>query len=178
MRTIKVWDPLVRMFHWTLVLSFLIGWISADEWDGLHLWTGYVAAALVAFRLMWGLYGPGYARFRQFVRSPGAVAAYLRDIALGRERRYIGHNPAGGVMILALLAGMAVLCVTGWLMTTDAFFGSEMLEDTHEAVANLMLLLVALHVGGVIVASLRHRENLVVAMLTGRKRAAADVDVS
>ena len=174
---VRVWDPLVRVFHWCLVASFAIAWLSADEWDDLHIWAGYAAAALIAFRLVWGLVGTRYARFVQFVRSPGTVAAYLRDILTGRERRYLGHNPAGGLMILALISCMAALCLTGWLYTTDAFWGVEWVEETHEALANTLLALVGLHVAGVIIAGLRHRENLVRAMLTGRKRAPGPQDV-
>ena len=171
--TVKVWDPLVRLFHWSLVASFAVAWISADEWDDLHNWAGYAAAALIAFRLLWGLIGPRYARFSQFVRSPGAVAAYLRDLLAGREARHLGHNPAGGVMILLLIAGLAALCLTGWMQTVDAFWGEDWVEEVHEVLANLLLVLVGLHVAGVALASLKHRENLVRAMVTGRKRAPA-----
>lgn len=169
--TVKVWDPMVRVFHWCLVASFAIAWLSAEEWADLHQWAGYAAAALIGLRLVWGIVGTRYARFTQFVKSPRTVAAYLRDIVLGRERRYLGHNPAGGLMILALIACMSALCLTGWLYTTDAFWGVEWVEETHETLANVLLALVGLHVGGVILAGFRHRENLVRAMVTGRKRA-------
>jgi len=169
--TVKVWDPLVRLFHWSLVISFAVAWISADEWDDLHIWAGYVAAALVAFRVLWGLLGPRYARFTQFVRGPGAVAAYLRDTATGREARYLGHNPAGGAMIVLLIVSLAALCLTGWMYTLDLFWGEEWVEEIHEFLANFLLVLVGLHLAGVILASLTQQENLVRAMITGRKRA-------
>ncbi len=175
--TVKVWDPLVRAFHWSLVASFATAWASAEEWNDLHEWAGYAAAALVAFRLLWGLIGTRYARFAQFIRRPGTVAAYLRDIASGRERRYLGHNPAGGAMILALILCMAALCLTGWLYTTDALWGEEWVEETHEMLANVLLGLVGLHIAGVLVAGFRHRENLVRAMLTGHKRAPGGGDI-
>lgn len=176
--TVKVWDPLVRVFHWSLVLSFAVAWISADEWKDLHEWAGYAAGALIAFRLVWGLVGPRYARFSQFVRKPSTVAGYLKDMGKGHERRYIGHNPAGGLMILALIASMAGLALTGWMTTTDAYWGVAWVKETHETLANLMLALVGLHVAGAVLASLRHGENLVRAMLTGRKRAPAAGDVA
>ena len=176
--TVKIWDPLVRAFHWGLVASFAIAWLSADEWNDLHEWAGYAAAALIAFRLLWGLVGTRYARFSQFIRSPGTVAAYLRDILGGHERRYLGHNPAGGLMIVALILCMGALCITGWLYTTDAFWGEEWVEETHETLANVLLGLVGLHVAGVFIAGFRHRENLVRAMLTGRKRAPEAGDVT
>lgn len=176
--TVKIWDPLVRVFHWGLVASFAMAWISAEEWDDLHYWAGYMAGALIAFRLVWGLIGPRYARFTQFVKSPAAVAGYLGDMIKGRERRHLGHNPAGGLMILALIFTMAALSFTGWLSTTDAYWGVEWVEEVHETLANVLLALVGLHVLGVIAASLRHRENLVRAMLTGRKKAPAAADIA
>ena len=107
--TVKVWDPVVRLFHWSLVASFAVAWLTADEWDDLHEWAGYAAAALIGFRLIWGVVGPRYARFSQFMRSPGAVAAYLRATFVGREPRYLGHNPAGSLMILGLILARLIM---------------------------------------------------------------------
>ncbi|MEQ8355860.1 MAG: cytochrome b/b6 domain-containing protein [Kiloniellaceae bacterium] len=174
--TVKVWDPLVRIFHWSLVVSFVMAWVSADEWDNLHIWAGYAAAALIVFRLAWGVFGPRYARFSQFVRSPAAVAAYFRNLLSGRERRYLGHNPAGGAMVLLLILSLAALCLTGWMTTLDIFWGEDWVEEVHEVLANLLLILVGLHIAGVFLASLKHHENLVRAMITGRKRAPAAGD--
>lgn len=176
--TVKIWDPFVRVFHWSLVASFAVAWLTAEDWKALHMWAGYAAGSLIALRLLWGLFGTRYARFSQFVRSPRAVAAYVRDIVSGREARYLGHNPAGGLMIVALIATMATVSVTGWMQTTDAYWGVEWVEELHEAVASLMLGLVGLHVLGVMVASLRHRENLIRAMLTGRKRSPGAADIA
>ncbi len=176
--TVKVWDPLVRIFHWSLVLSFTVAWISADEWDDLHLWSGYAAAALIAFRLVWGLFGPRYARFRQFVASPSTILGYLNDMLNGREKRYLGHNPAGGAMIIVLLLALIGVSITGWMYTTTMFWGEEWVEDLHEAFANLLLFLVGLHIVGVIFSGIRHHENLVRAMITGRKRAPEPGDVT
>lgn len=170
-RTIRVWDPLVRLFHWALVAAFAIAWATGDELQTVHEIAGYTIAGLVAFRVAWGLVGSTHARFTDFVRSPAAVARYLVDTARLRARRYLGHNPAGGAMILALLVMLAVICATGFLMTTDAFWGVEWVEETHEVAVNLTLVLIGLHLAGVAVASFEHRENLVRAMITGRKRA-------
>jgi cytochrome b len=175
---VKIWDPLVRVFHWSLVASFATAWLTAEDWKSLHHFAGYAAGSLIAFRLIWGLVGTRYARFRQFVRSPATVIRYLCDIATGNEARYLGHNPAGGFMILALLTCMSGLCFTGWLSTTDAFWGTQWLEILHVSLANVMLGLVGLHVGGVILASLRHRESLVHAMVNGSKRAPGRSDIS
>lgn len=178
MATTRVWDPFVRVFHWGLVATFALAWIAGDNWKLLHIWAGYAAAGLIAMRLVWGAFGSHYARFSQFTRSPLVVAGYVRDVATGREARYLGHNPAGGAMILALLAALIGLCVSGWLLTTDALWGSVLMENIHVALANLALVLVGLHIAGVTLASLRHHENLVRSMFTGNKRAPEPGDVA
>ena len=132
----------------------------------------------MALRVVWGFLGPGYARFAQFVRSPEIVIGYLLAIKNGSERRYIGHNPAGGAMIVVLLAAMAATALSGWLLTTDAFWGSPALQRVHSALAQGVLALLVLHLAGVLLASLRHRENLVRAMVVGGKRAAGPTDVA
>lgn len=176
--TVKVWDPLLRLFHWSLVTSFAVAWLSGGEVRVLHEWAGYAAAALVAFRVIYGLAGPTYARFGQFIRGPLTTAAYTRDVISRRERRYVGHNPLGALMVVTLLALMTGMAITGWLMTTDAFWGVEWVEELHGVLANVMLGLVVLHVAGVIMASLRHRENLIGAMITGRKRSPCPEDIT
>ena len=167
---VKVWDPFVRLFHWSLVALIAGCWLTADGPKLLHENMGYAVAALIAARLVWGLIGPRHARFADFVRGPRAVLSYLGDLRRGRERRYLGHNPAGGAMIVALLLAVAGTAATGWLQTTDMFWGSSAMEEIHETLATLILVLVAFHVTGVLVESLRHRENLVRSMLTGFKR--------
>jgi cytochrome b len=178
MATARVWDVFVRVFHWGLVASFTVAWISGDDWKTLHLWAGYSAAALITMRLVWGVIGTPHARFGRFVRSPLVVANYLKDVATGREARHLGHNPAGGAMILVLLTTLVGLCVSGWLLTTDAFWGSEVMENIHETLANFALVLVGLHIAGVMWASFRHHENLVCSMFTGKKRAPEPGDVA
>ncbi|MFD2174812.1 cytochrome b/b6 domain-containing protein [Rhodobacter lacus] len=198
---IRVWDPLIRMFHWGLAGCFALAWLSAEEVQPLHEFCGYTAAALVAVRVLWGIFGSRYARFSQFVQGPRAVVAYLKDMIAGRERRYLGHNPAGAAMIVALLVSMAGTTGTGWLMTrseaqamlpalvTPAYADDHArdehrgaastgpLKEVHEVLANLMVLLVAVHIGGVALASVRHRENLARAMVTGLKRPADAGDI-
>lgn len=177
-QTVKVWDPLVRVFHWSLVASFAVAWVTADEWERLHEWAGYAAAALIGFRLVWGFVGPKYARFSQFVRSPRTVADYLRSLINREERRYLGHNPAGGIMIVVLILATAATASTGWMTTLPAFHGADWVEEGHEMMANLMLGMVLLHVAGVAFTGLRHGENLVRAMIGGRKRAPDAADVA
>lgn len=176
--TVKVWDPMVRLFHWSLAGSFAVAWLTGDELMSVHEWAGYAAGSLVALRLVMGFFGSPYARFRQFIRSPGKTAAYAGDILRNREARYLGHNPAGAVMVIALLCSMAALALTGWMQTTYAYWGVDWVEESHELLANLLLVLVMLHIAGVLLASVRHHENLVRAMITGRKRAAGQGDVA
>jgi cytochrome b len=174
---IRVWDPLVRSFHWLLALSFAIAWLSAESWESLHRYAGYAAGLLVLFRVAWGFVGGRYARFAQFVAPPSGVIAHLKAIAVGKELRFVGHNPAGGAMIVTLLTGLATATFSGWLLTTDEFWGSPSAQLIHSAIAHGLLILVLLHLVGVALACLRHRENLVRAMIDGRKRAPASDDV-
>lgn len=175
--SVKVWDPLVRLFHWSLVAGVALAWITSEAGRSLHEAIGYAVVGLVALRLVWGLAGSRYARFGQFVRGPGVVLDYARRTLHGAAPRYIGHNPLGGWMVLALLATVAAVAASGWMMTLDAHFGDEWLEDVHEALASGMLGLVALHVAGALFTGIRHGENLVRAMISGVKRAPAPGDV-
>ncbi|GLQ07998.1 cytochrome b/b6 domain-containing protein [Sneathiella chinensis] len=175
--TVKVWDPFVRVFHWSLVAGVALAWLTGDELERVHEWTGYFIAALLAARVIWGVAGSRYARFMQFVRPYRELRAYATETLQGREKRYIGHNPMGGWMIIALILTLSGTALTGWMTTTDAFWGIEWVEDLHEGLANTILLLVALHVGGVVFASLRHGENLARAMLNGRKRSPEPSDI-
>lgn len=168
--TVPVWDPLVRVFHWSLVAAYAVAWLSDAE-HGLHHAAGYVVLALVGVRVIWGFVGSRHARFADFVPSPKSLLAYFQALRRGRAPRHLGHNPAGGAMIVAMLLLLVAIGVTGWLQTTTLFWGSEWLEETHEALAYASLFLVALHLLGVLTSSLLHRENLVRAMVTGRKPA-------
>lgn len=169
--TVKVWDPFVRVFHWSLVVLFATAYVTGDEIERVHIAAGYAIAGLLTLRIVWGFVGPRHARFADFVRSPREALGYLRDVLLLRARRYVGHNPAGGLMVVALMLMLVGTCITGYFMTTDAYWGSKVLEEVHGAFANTTVALVVLHVLGVLAASFEHRENLVKAMVTGRKRA-------
>ncbi len=208
---VAIWDPFVRIFHWTLVVAFATAWLTAEEIQPVHEFAGYAVAALVGFRLAWGFVGGRYARFSQFVRGPAATLSYVGDIAKGRERRFLGHNPAGAAMMVALLVTLSGTAFTGWLMeepgraetaarqlqlVAPAFADDDdgearteggsyvegeaegPLKEVHETLANAMLILIALHLGGVVLASYRHRENLARAMITGRKRPAGPGDIA
>jgi cytochrome b len=202
-----VWDPLVRFGHWALVAAFAVAYLSAEEEAGgpdpLHVWGGYVVGALVVLRVVWGFVGRRHARFSDFVRSPIVALTYFRDLLYGRARRYVGHSPAGGAMVIALLVCLAATVATGLIaygeegkrplavvMTNAnangdeaehrglAKTGGEQTESTigelHGLLANITLALVVAHIFGVVVASVVHKENLVLAMITGKKRRSRD----
>ena len=168
--TVRVWDPLVRIFHWSLVGLFTFSFFTGDEWKSAHIWSGYAIAGLIAFRTIWGFIGGRHARFSDFVKSPITVIGFMVDTARLRAKRYIGHNPAGGMMVLALIVTIAIIAASGYMMTTDMFWGIEWVSDVHETTVDITIGLIVLHVLGVILASLEHRENVVRAMITGRKR--------
>ncbi len=170
---IRVWDPFVRVFHWSLVFSYAVAWASGEESAWLHEQAGYFILALIGLRVTWGLIGSEHARFSDFLFGPGRTLDYLRSLRSGRPERYLGHNPAGGWMVVALLLSLVAASVSGLMIGGGE---DELWEEVHEGLANLSLLLVVVHVSGVAVASLLHRENLVKAMITGFKvRRNADV---
>jgi cytochrome b len=171
---LKVWDAFVRIAHWTLVLSVAAAWFTRG---GIHEAIGYAALGVIVLRAAWGFAGSRYARFSQFVRGPRATLDYAKAVAAGRAPRYLGHNPLGAWMVVALLVTVALTAASGWLSVTDRYWGVAWVQETHEALADLMLVLVVLHVLGVLQASHRHRESLVAAMVTGRKPAVRAGDV-
>jgi len=177
-RPIAVWDPVVRILHWALAASIAAAWFTRHGGGVWHERIGYASLLIVALRVVWGWIGPRYARFGQFVRTPSTTLSYASRMLAQREPRYIGHNPLGGWMILLLLVAAALSGLSGWLYTTEAFWGAEWLENLHEALAIFLLVLVVLHVTGVVAASWRHRENLVAAMIHGRKRSPEGADVT
>jgi cytochrome b len=223
---VRVWDPLVRIAHWTLLAGFFIAYFSEDDFLTVHVWAGYSVAIIVVLRVVWGFIGTAHARFSDFVCSPRETLAYLAALAHGRARRYLGHNPAGATMVLALLLSLAGTTVAGSMLyaieedagplagwvadagsvapaglsielpslistaradddddedrrsntagrgeSKDHEAREEFWEEVHELFANITLLLVGIHILGVLYSSHLHKENLPLAMITGRKRA-------
>jgi cytochrome b len=179
---ISVWDPFVRVFHWTVVVAFTVAYLTEDDTLTVHVWAGYVVGILVGARVLWGFVGPQHARFSDFVYAPATALTYVRDLFLLRGRRYLGHSPGGGYMVVVLLIFLAATVVTGLVvyggdqqagplagMFTEEF--GESFEEVHEVIANITLALIFLHIAAVTLASFVHRENLVRAMITGKKRA-------
>lgn len=216
--SVKVWDPMVRIFHWSLVITFIIAYLSGEEESDLHAYAGYVIVGLIVFRLLWGFIGTTYARFSNFLYSPQTVWEYLHSLLTRHPKHYLGHNPAGGLMVILMLLSLAFASYTGLKAygaeghgplapdapgislvasahADDDYYErddddehehhsyeregheleeneeEEFWEEVHEASVNFVLFLILLHVAGVIISSFLHRENLVRAMLTGRKPA-------
>jgi cytochrome b len=169
---ILVWDLPTRLFHWLLAGTFAGAWLTAESerWIGVHTVLGYTFAGLIAFRLVWGFIGSRYARFSSFVTGPGPVARYLGSLLTFRPEHHVGHNPAGGWAVLALLGLGLTTALSGFAAYA---LNAHWLEELHEGVAGAMLALVFVHIGAVVVSSLLHRENLVSAMWSGLKHGSA-----
>jgi cytochrome b len=182
---VRIWDPLVRYGHWVLAVAFLIAYLTEDDLLTIHVWAGYVVGIVILVRIVWGLIGTKHARFSDFLYSPRESLAYFFDTLRGRAKRHLGHSPTGAPMVFALLVSLALTTGSGLVVYAyDKHAGplagmiaadvSESVEDfweeTHEVLANLTLLLVVLHIAGVGLASFSHKENLVRAMVTGKKR--------
>ncbi len=170
---VRVWDLPTRVFHWTFAVSFAGAWLTAESerWINLHMMLGYTFAAMLVFRLVWGVIGSRYARFGSFLFPPSAVIGYLKSLLTIRPQHHIGHNPAGALAIFLLLGLGAVIALTGIPMGQE--MGGEWLEELHEGAASAMLAVVVIHVAGVLVSSVLHRENLARSMVTGWKRGEA-----
>jgi cytochrome b len=167
--SVPVWDLFVRMFHWSLVACVLIDYFVVDDGETLHQWLGYIAAGLVLVRVVWGFIGPEHARFADFFPTTARLRAHLAALRSRQPVFHAGHNPFGAVMMLTLMGLVLLLGLSGYMETTDLFWGVEWIQETHEVLADLLIGLVALHVLASIVMSHLDRTNLVAAMLTGVK---------
>jgi cytochrome b len=171
---ILVWDVPTRVFHWLLVLSFAGAYLTAESerHRDIHLMLGYTLLGLIAFRVLWGFFGTRYAQFRSFLFKPGEVVAYLRSLVKGKAAHYLGHNPAGSVAIWLLLSLGISLGVTGVMLLQDDV--GDSVVEIHELATDTMLAVVFVHLCGVLLSSVMHRENLVRSMVTGFKFAEPD----
>jgi cytochrome b len=123
--TDRVWDPFVRIFHWSLVALFTVSFLTGDEIERLHIVAGYAIIGLLGLRIVWGFVGPRHARFSDFVRPPAESLDYMRKAIRRRAPRRLGHNPAGAIMVITLLTVLIAISATGFMMTTDAFWGAQ-----------------------------------------------------
>ena len=168
-RQVAVWDPLVRLIHWSLALTILLNGTFVDEESQTHEWIGYIALGLVGLRLVWALVGPRHARFSAFPPSPGRAVRHLRAMLAGDRSVHLSHNPLGALMAYNIWASVIAIGVTGYMMTTITLFGVDWVEEVHEVVFNWLVLSVALHVAGVAFDTWRSGVNLFRAMIDGRK---------
>ena len=177
---IYVWDPLVRIFHWSLVVGFTVAYLTEDDMLTVHVWAGYIVGGLIVARIIWGFVGSTHARFSDFIYAPATTLRYVRDLVFFRAERHLGHSPGGGAMVVLLLAFLIAIVVTGLgvyggeqqagpLAGMFTKGTGESIEEIHEVIANITLALIIAHIAAVILASFVHRENLVRAMLTGYK---------
>lgn len=190
--TITVWDPLIRIFHWLLAGAFLLAWFVEDERMQLHLIAGGTVAGLLLFRLVWGFTGTPFSRFRDFLYPPDEILAHLRGLLHLKASAHMGHTPAGSAMIFILLGTLMLLVASGLLLygaqeargPLAGIAGQPSLsmiyamERIHALLADGIALLVLLHVGGVVVESWLQKQNLAIAMVTGRKKINIDKESS
>jgi cytochrome b len=168
-KSIRVWDLPTRVFHWSLAASFTIAFVTAEseKLRDIHVVAGYTVAGLMAFRLLWGFVGGSYSRFAEFLPTPRRLMEYLKSLTNGKPQHFVGHNPAGAVAIVLLLGFGIIAAASGWATYEDV--GGHLIKELHETSSETMMALVVIHIAGVIVTSWLHRENLVRAMITGRK---------
>lgn len=207
-RTVKVWDPFIRFFHWALVLAIIIQYISAESSKTWHYRIGYLILFLVLARIVWGFIGTQHARFTDFIYKPSVIFGYLWGLLRYKPKHYLGHNPAGGIMVAILLAALLVTTFTGLKAlggTGAGLFagsqipvlsaahadddredegsyqqgarhgqkgqGNETWKEIHEAATGVLVFLIIVHICGVIASSWIHKENLILGILTGKKKA-------
>jgi len=180
---VKVWDIIVRVFHWSLVTTFFICFITEDS-SKLHTYSGYLIIVLIISRIIWGFIGSEYARFKSFIVAPKVVNHYLKDLVKNKNNRFIGHNPAGAAMIVVLISSIIITCLTGvvlygvedhagplaFLFTREDEYLEDIIEEIHEFFSNFSVGLIVLHITGVIIAGKQHNENLVKSMINGYKK--------
>lgn len=183
-KEISVWDPLVRIFHWTLVISFFTAYFTEDDFQTIHTWAGYTIISLLIVRIFWGFVGTKHAKFSDFIYSKQEIIRFIKDTFAFKAKRYLGHNPAGGAMIFLLILSLIITTTTGLflfaieegqgplaaLLSSDWSVLEDAFEELHEFFANFTLFLVFIHVAGVLVESFFHKENLVKSMINGKKK--------
>ncbi len=180
---IRVWDPLVRIFHWSLAICFLVAYVVEDDRLNLHVLAGSIIFGLIIFRLVWGIMGTEHSRFADFICSFKQIKQHLLDLVSLRPACHIGHTPIGGVMIILLLLGLLLLTLSGVILYAQEgahlpFAGlmavdldtALFIENLHGWIANMLALLVLFHIAGVLLESLLQKQNLVRAMITGYKK--------
>ncbi|MBO6550573.1 MAG: cytochrome b/b6 domain-containing protein [Rhizobiales bacterium] len=173
-RSIMVWDPLVRLIHWTLAVAIILNGGIVDEESSLHEWIGYLAVGLIGVRLIWGLIGSEHARFSAFPLNPVAAIRHFVALSRGDKTVHLSHNPIGALMVYNIWLTVLLLGITGYMMGSFRFFGVDWVEEAHEMAFNWLVFSIILHIGGVIFDTWRTGVSIVRAMINGRKRIPED----
>ena len=173
-RNIMVWDPLVRLIHWSLAIAILLNGAIVDEESSLHEWIGYFAVGLIGVRLIWGLIGSSHARFSAFPPNPVTAILHLVALSRGDKTVHLSHNPIGALMAYNIWLTVLLLGITGYMMGTISFFGVDWVEEAHEMAFNWLVFSIILHIGGVMFDTWRTGVPIVSAMINGRKRIPED----
>lgn len=165
-----VWPRTIRIAHWALVATTTASWLTRHTSGPWHEWLGYAALTIVLWRIVYGITGASPARFRDFVLAPRHALDYAGRVLHGDGVPYLGHNPLGGYMVVTLLAVLVLVSASGWLYTTDRFWGVAWVGDAHAILSNLLVVCIVLHLVGVFFTSWHERQNLVASMFHGHKR--------
>lgn len=173
----NIWDPLLRLFHWGLVVGFAANALFLEDDGSAHQLVGYIILGLLVFRLAWGFVGSRYARFSSFIPTPGAVREQIADMASGRRRVHLGHTPLGALMIWNIVVTLLAISATGYMLTVPGYGGAEWVEEGHEALVIWAEISVLAHIAAVIWESIRTGVNLPGAMVTGVKTVPSEVTV-
>ncbi|MNF80324.1 hypothetical protein D3C85_1022070 [compost metagenome] len=176
-KAIRVWDPLIRVFHWATVLLCVLNLFILEEGERNHRYVGYALTGLLVLRILWGFVGSDYARFAQWFPTPARITRYLQATLQGKHPYYVGHNPLGALMILLLLTCLVGTAVTGIMTEYESLFGEDLMEELHEFFAKALQMAIFIHVLAVIVLDHLTRTDLIRAMLTGKKRVPAETEV-
>jgi cytochrome b len=169
--TIRLWDPVVRLFHWSLALAFFANYFFTEEGEDWHRWLGYYACGWLAVRFVWGFTVSGPASWRALWPSVGGLKSHLLSLRRGEVHRHLGHSPLGALVMIAMMLAMLGLGISGYMMEEiDRFWGEDWVEDLHESIANVLAALVCLHILAAVIESIRLRENLPLSMITGKRR--------
>lgn len=169
--TEKLWDPLVRLFHWSLVFIFFANYFFNEEGDDWHQWLGYAAVAWLVVRFVWGFFGRGAARWADFFPTPARLSIHIHALVRGEAYHRMGHSPLGGLVMILMMLCILSLGITGYMMQEiDYFWGEDWVEDLHGWIANSLLALVIIHVFAALFESYRLKENLPLSMVTGKRR--------
>ncbi len=169
--TIRLWDPLIRLFHWSLVFIFVANYFVNEQGDDWHQWLGYTAVAWLVVRFLWGFFGSSAARWSDFFPTPARLASHARALTRGHVYHRLGHSPIGALIMILMMLCILALGVTGYMMQEiDYFWGTEWVETLHGTIANSLAALVVVHIAAALFISYRTRENLPLSMVTGKRR--------